>query len=361
MSKGRARNPNIFLSSDGSSIVDQNGTPMSGVASYTWAQFTDSGFDLTIARHVHISDSHSSPSGYGGSLWYVDPLGTANNKRLLQSLPVCYATRSVAPSAASFNGLKIRDLSVGPNGAEYISNGTEYVLLAESVIYSSGVASSAGVAPAATFTAVTPSSAAAGADTLLTSAGVHGLTAAIGGTGYLYISAGTNWTVGFHKITAIAVDTVGTTIQIDTPYDASFGTPTISLANGVEMLFASITVPPLGLTSYISIDPTWGFTSSTNAKNPTVRLGGTAFFNPSVAVAAVIERPAPIIIQNAGATNVQTSANAAASSTQTGTTATSVVAGAIQTNIATTLQILGKPAVANELMWLARAIVKIGN
>lgn len=48
------------------SLTDSYGNVITGVATYTWAQFTADGFDLSIARHVIVTDKHSSISGYGG-------------------------------------------------------------------------------------------------------------------------------------------------------------------------------------------------------------------------------------------------------------------------------------------------------
>ena len=44
-------------------LTDASGNVISGVASYTWAQFTDAGFDTSIARYVYVSDRHSTTDG----------------------------------------------------------------------------------------------------------------------------------------------------------------------------------------------------------------------------------------------------------------------------------------------------------
>lgn len=134
------------------------------------------------------------------------------------------------------------------------------------------------VEPAVTFTDASPSSAAAGADTLLTSAGAHGLTAAVSVGAPIYISGGTGWTVGFHTITAIAVDTTGTTIQIDTPFDAGFGIPTIALAD-TEVTAYTVQTPPLLPNSLIRIGLSMSGTISGDFKRCPVRFDGTAIFN----------------------------------------------------------------------------------
>ena len=48
-------------------LTDASGNVISGVASYTWADFTAGGFDLTAARHINVTDKHSSISG----VWWV--------------------------------------------------------------------------------------------------------------------------------------------------------------------------------------------------------------------------------------------------------------------------------------------------
>ena len=44
-------------------FYDSSGNLISGVASYTWAQFTAAEFDTSIARYVHVSDRHSTTDG----------------------------------------------------------------------------------------------------------------------------------------------------------------------------------------------------------------------------------------------------------------------------------------------------------
>lgn len=110
-----------------------NGTAVTGVSSYTWAQFTDAGFDLTVARHVVVTDMHSSHAGYGGSLWYVDPTAAAGYKRQLRSggIVTTWANR---PAVASYPGIviKVSDYKY----ASYYSDGTNYLPVAPQLIYS---------------------------------------------------------------------------------------------------------------------------------------------------------------------------------------------------------------------------------
>lgn len=113
-------------------ITDYNGVSISSVSSYTWAQFIDIGFDLTVARNVYITDRHSVIDGVStpGSLWRIDPTATATRKRNLVSGPIYYATFALAVAevpAASWPNLRIWvGTGCGLGGAELISNGTRY-------------------------------------------------------------------------------------------------------------------------------------------------------------------------------------------------------------------------------------------
>ena len=113
-------------------FYDSAGNIISGVASYTWAQFTAGGFDTSIARYVHVSDRHSTTDGTStpGSLWWIDPTATATRKRNLVSGPIYYATFALAvaevPAASWPNHCIWVGTGCGLGGAELISNGTRY-------------------------------------------------------------------------------------------------------------------------------------------------------------------------------------------------------------------------------------------
>ena len=109
-------------------ITDANGNVISGVASYTWAQFTDAGFDTSIARYVHVSDRHSTTDGTStpGSLWRIDPTAASARKRNLMSGPIYFATLAAAPDPASWPTLEIFAANIGINGSRMVSNGTVY-------------------------------------------------------------------------------------------------------------------------------------------------------------------------------------------------------------------------------------------
>ena len=214
------------------------------------------------------------------------------------------------------------------------------------------------VEPAATFTSTTPTSAAAGADTLLTSAGVHGLTSAVSVGASIYISGGTGWTVGFHTITAIAVDTTGVSIQIDTPFDAGFGTPTIALAN-TEVTLASISVPPMLENSVVEVDSTWGFTSSANSKTYRYRFtgvtSGSAVFSANVNTTGTQTNRSEIEFQNRNST--ESAVMSFPISGSYGSNNTSTSSQTINTSTGVVLTLTAQPAVANEIMSLERYVV----
>lgn len=124
---------------DGTSLIGPDGTAISGVPSYTWAQFTDAGFDLTTARYVRITDRHSTrdASATPGSIWYIDPsASTASRKRQLFSAPIYFATAAAAPDPATYPFLRCYFANFGKGGSDWESNGTIYrPLLTNLIIY----------------------------------------------------------------------------------------------------------------------------------------------------------------------------------------------------------------------------------
>lgn len=226
-------------------------------------------------------------------------------------------------------------------------------IMAHTPLEKSGVAVKL-IEPAATFTSATPSSAAAGADTLLTSAGVHGLTSAVSVGSSIYISAGTGWTVGFHTITAIAVDTTGTTIQIDTPFYAGFGTPTIALAN-TEVTIKTIDVPPLLANSSLEVDSSYSYPSSGNNKTVRIKLNTTSFYGGVFTTTQSARQTT--IIQNRGSTSSQVGGVGTGLVAGYGVQNQAIATGTVDTSVATTLNITVQPAVANEPITLERYIV----
>lgn len=213
------------------------------------------------------------------------------------------------------------------------------------------------VEPAATFTNTTPSSSGGGTTTTLTSAGAHGLTAAVSVGASIYISAGTGWTAGFYTITALDVDTTGVAITINVPFSAGFGTPTIALAN-TEVTLSTIVIPPLNLNSYVTLDWSNSFTSSGNAKTIRVKYGGSTgiTFGPTT----VVSMRSASIFSNRGATNSQLWTLATGLGTGGigyGTAASSTTTTSVDSTISQNMLLTAQPAVANEVIVTDRYIV----
>lgn len=224
------------------------------------------------------------------------------------------------------------------------------------VLAKSGVAISL-VEPAATFTNASPSSAAGGNDTLLTSAGVHGLTSAVSVGANIYISAGTGWTIGFHTITAIAVDTTGTTIQIDTPFNAGFGIPTIALAS-TEVTLATVSIPPLLPDSFIYIDSSFSSNDTTaTQKTPRVKHNGNEYFSTNSTTAPRLRNAT--VIHNRGVTNSQVGGAAIGLTGGYGSSGAVQPTYSVDTSVTTSITLTAQPAAANIVMTLERYVVEL--
>lgn len=117
-------------------LTDANGNVISGVASYTWAQFTDAGFDTSIARYVRVSDRHSTTDGTStpGSLWRIDPTAASARKRNLVSAAIYYS--SFAAAIAEVPVASWPNHRIYPNDvkAELINNGTRYAFKQKGLI-----------------------------------------------------------------------------------------------------------------------------------------------------------------------------------------------------------------------------------
>lgn len=323
----------------------------------TYAQFTAGDFDLTTARHVVVSDRHSTrdASDLCGSLWWIAPANATGYKRVLRSPPIYCANEAAAPAASDHPGLEIFDAGLGPSGCYRYSDGTGYLVRAGSVVHRDTSRATALVCPAATFLGAY-TIAAAGADTLITSAGgAHGLTTAAcitAGASYIYISAGTGWTAGFHKINAIAVDTLGTSIQIDTTYDAGFGNPTIVLANsGTDVVLETITLPRLSTNSRVTTRVTTHHPNTANNKNFKLKLGGTALYVPTYSNTSVaLSNNLEYSFYNRGSVSSQVASAGNLSATGLGSSSQPCNTSAIDTGTSTAQITLSySPAAANEV------------
>lgn len=235
--------------------------------------------------------------------------------------------------------MRARQLSLG--GAD--GGGVDSVI---QVLAKSAVAVSL-IEPAATFTAVTPTDG-GGGTIVLTSAGAHGLTAARAVGSAIYISGGTGWTAGFYPVTAVPVDTTGTTFTITGTFDGGMGAPTIALAN-TEVVMATINVPALAISSMVEYKAAWSYTNSANAKGLRSRFDGSqvTLTSPTTTASYALRK----IIANRGVTNSQIIATALADGSL-GTTTAAYDTLSVDTTVATVLTFTAQPAVANEVVRL---------
>lgn len=215
------------------------------------------------------------------------------------------------------------------------------------------------VEPATTFINSVPSSSGGGTTTTLTSAGVHGLTAAVSVGASIYISAGTGWTVGLYRITALDLDTTGVAITISVPFSAGFGTPTIALANTIVTL-VSIDVPPLLPDSRIEWDVTFTVEPDATAGSEDVRIhfGNQAI--QAIALSGTTKTHRWIGgFQNKGATNAQT--NLFISGTGNSIGSTTVLPNQYSVDTSTTQQIdlIVIPSAANVVMGISSYRVEL--
>lgn len=215
---------------------------------------------------------------------------------------------------------------------------------------------------AATFINTTPTSASGGTQTTLTSAGTHGLTAAVAvtpGNVYLEITAGTGWIPGLYLITAIDLDTTGVAITIAYPFDVGLGTPTISLVN-TEIPIHTVVIPELTPNAFLELDTNFGYTNSGNTKTSRIRfstLSGTIY--STNAVTTTLLNRALFVIQNRNNTSVQMGIANAATTTGVGNGGAAFTTSTVNTSVPTSLVYSGQPTVANEIVAVDRATIKL--
>ena len=328
-----------------------------GYETVTFAQFIDPSFNLDDARHVFVSDRHSTrdASDECGSLWWIAPANATGYKRVLRSPPIYCATSAALPSASTFKNGRAYQADLGPEGCDMLSDATGWIPVQNSVIARDTVKSIALVCPASTFTSVSVASAAAGGDTQLSSAGTHGLTTAVcvtAGASYIYISGGTGWTVGFHKINTVTESGGALVFTIDTPYNAGFGTPTIVLANsGTDVVLETITLPRLRANSKVTLDVSTITPDTANNKNLKVKLGATALVNAAYTNATVrISNRAQYVFYNRASVSSQIGGTGSANPSGIGTSSLAHPTAAIDTSTGTAeITFSFSPASPNEV------------
>lgn len=300
----------------------------------TYAQFTAGDFDLTTARHVVVSDRHSTrdASDLCSSLWWVEPTNATGYKRVLRSPPIYCATSAALPSASTFKNGRAYQADLGPEGCDMRSDGTGWIPAQNSVIYRNN-SRVAVVSPASTFGS--PSVGDAGGYVQLTGAGNHSLTQAAcvtAGTCYLYISAGTGWTAGLYQIRSVTDG--GAVLTLELAYSGSYGNPTVAiLTSGIDIVTHTITLPRLRATSKVSFDVTQTYVNSANNRNFKIKLGGTVLYDPTITSLGTTNRGLYSFLnrtvssqiggagnsQHAGTNNSIADPNTAAIDTSTGT------------------------------------------
>jgi hypothetical protein len=166
---------------------------------------------------------------------------------------------------------------------------------------------------AATFTTLTATSSNSGTTTRLTSAGVHGLTAASDGR-YVYVSAAAGITAGLYAMTYVST----VAIDIASPYVA-LTTPVVKKVSELSTLY-SVTVPAgmMGVRGMLEIEAFVECSNTATAKSvrllfdgtqavPDLALNGTSVYQQQVRARiwnqgdAAVQRCAPMLIDTASA------------------------------------------------------------
>lgn len=266
------------------------------------------------------------------------------------------ANQAALPDVATYSGFTYRVLNQGLYGVDYQSNGTVWSPVNGSFLaYVGGNTGAAPISliwPATTWNGpYTLSSAAAGAETLITcpASDFHGLTSAMAVGRYINVSAGTGTNVvGLQRITAIAADTTGLTIQIAHAYNASDTITAVTLVNGLIPIVTK-TIPVLRANSIIQVNcdvhSDAGAVASTRTTH--VKLGSTTFTSSGMTSTTGDTAPISVRINNVGATNIQRGSMALNCTGYVTAGSTAPVTGAIDTSVETTLVISADSDTAN--------------
>lgn len=132
------------------------------------------------------------------------------------------------------------------------------------------------------FTSITASDGGSGT-TLLTSAGVHSLTAPVAVGVDVYIQSGTGWTPGFYEVTDVPNTT---SFKINIPFTGQ-GSPVVA-TESTEVEVASFTIPPLGMETTTRVTYTFSSNNTTSTtKTYSVKWNGDAINAFSVSTSPV--------------------------------------------------------------------------
>lgn len=267
------------------------------------------------------------------------------------------------PSGALNVGKFMRVRNVGYAGADVVAkaDGEWYFRNGEIVLgMMTGVPKSF-IVPAATFTGYTLSSAASGTRTLITAGGAHGVTGTFAVNKSIYVFGGPGWTTGFYDVKAVALDTTGTSLEIDLPYSAVRGAPVIALPNDFVPFF-SIPVPPLLDNSYFSVVTGFNYTNSAVTKTPVVRLTDGSVNLDAMSVLGVTTHDGGsylTTIRNFGSKTAQITGIAATHGGGLASTTAPATNGTVNTASASMLIIGGKLSAAMAFMRPNLAIVRL--
>lgn len=259
------------------------------------------------------------------------------------------ATVAALPSAATVDGkVYVVDNPAGNTGGfpvDCFSLDSKWQFVGGDALIAAECPDMMYTAPAATWDdtpSFTMATVAAGAQTKITSGGgAHGLTTAAqitAGDSSIYVSGGTNWTVGWYKITVVDSTTA---LTIDHPYSASLGQPTFGFP-GSTLVAKRIALPPMSSTGSaimrLVVDHTHAVADSTQFALQHVATGGAAGSGYNVWIPAAETTNAPIIsgiygFFNKGATNAQRTLFATGDADGLGSVnAGAIATGAVQTS-----------------------------
>ena len=263
------------------------------------------------------------------------------------SAPLAVATYADLPAAATVTDKAYLVRNIGPNGTYFHSNGVDWgPVNGSALLYTSTSFMSTVICPAATFTAATATTLNAGTDIRLTSAGAHGLTSAIAVGKKIYVSAGTNWTIGFYTIKTIAVDTSGLVIDLEEDWVASMGVPTIALA-GTDFPILSKTIPVLRATTSLQFLADI-LSDTATASNRITKLvwGGTQFMSQTMNSTTSRSNPIACRINNLTTSSQRSSLSSGSTGYVAGGTSDPTT-GTVNTTVETTAVVNVNLSVAN--------------
>lgn len=267
------------------------------------------------------------------------------------------ANFSNLPAAADNNGALLVVTNLGANGITYTSNGTDWEVYQGTATLKSSAVPLKVTAPASTFVSLTASSAAGGANTLLTSSGAHGLTALVAEGASLYNNGDNGWDAGLYEIIDIAVDTTGTTIQIDTPF-TSQASPTFALVTD-DVIITTIVTPPWSANGGVEISSSWASTASVDDTRLQIALESSTMVNINQTSASQGTVRNVGGIQNRGTKSSQIGLMAPVTAAGAGASSGTLPTSSVDTSVDTDLNFVAVFEVANEVVTLESRIVKI--